>query len=194
MRGRVTVLALALLAVSCQRDAMPSRERASGPERYGLGRTPSRAELAAVNIDILPDGKGLPPGSGTARAGAAVFAAKCALCHGPNGEGLGAFPKLIGREPRDSFQFGRDVKLVKTIGNYWPYSTTLFDYIRRAMPYQAPGSLSNEDVYNLVAFLLARNEIIAENAVIDAATLPRIQMPARKRFVPDNRKGGKQFE
>lgn len=153
------------------------------PARYNLGMTPTAAELAAVDIDVNMSGAGLPPGRGTATAGEAVYAAKCAMCHGANGEGQGTFPKLIDPLPRDSFPFGKNVKLVKTIGNYWPYSTTLFDYIRRAMPFNAPGSLTNQETYDLVAFLLARNDIIKPSQVIDAQSLPRIKMPARDRFV-----------
>lgn len=193
MKRGIVALTVALISASCERDAQPVHESAVNSVRYELGREASGAEIAAVDIDIAPDGKGLPAGAGTARAGAAVYAAKCAFCHGQNGEGLGAFPRLVGREPRDSFPFGRDVQLVKTIGNYWPHATTLFDYIRRAMPYQAPGSLSNDEVYALVAFLLAKNEIISEATVVDAKSLPRIKMPARDRFVPDDRKGGKEF-
>lgn len=193
MKRGIIAFMIALISASCERDEQRVHESAMSSVRYGLGRAASSAELAAVDIDIAPDGTGLPAGGGTARAGAAIYAAKCALCHGQNGEGLGLFPKLIGREPGDSFSFGRDVKLVKTIGNYWPYATTLFDYIRRAMPYQAPGSLSNDEVYGLVAFLLARNEIISDTTVVDARSLPRVKMPARDRFVPDDREGGEEF-
>lgn len=151
--------------------------------RYGLGRTPTPQEIAAVDIDVNAEGVGLPAGRGTSAAGERVYAAKCALCHGAKGEGQGTFPKLVDAQPRDSFPFGRNVKLVKTIGNYWPYSTTLFDYVRRAMPLNAPGSLSNQEVYDLVAFLLVKNEIIKPGTAVDAQTLPRIKMPARERFV-----------
>lgn len=162
-----------------------------------MGRTASAAEIAAWDIDANPAGVGLPPGRGTHAEGAMVYAQKCAMCHGPAGEGMGsgavAYPKLIGREPRDGFPFGQDLKYVKTIGNYWPYSTTLYDYIRRAMPLNAPGSLSANEVYGLTAYLLAENEIIAKTAVIDATTLPKVRMPARDRFVPDDRSGGPTF-
>ena len=97
---------------------------------------------------------------------------------------------MVGREPREGFPFGRDPTFVRTIGNYWPYATTLYDYINRAMPLDAPGSLSADEVYGLVAYLLWRNEIIADTALIDARTLPRIRMPARDRFVVDDRRGG----
>jgi hypothetical protein len=98
----------------------------------------------------------------------------------------------VGREPRD-FSFGRDVTLIQTIGNYWPYATTVYDYINRAMPQDAPGSLTPGEVYALTAFLLWKNEIVAETTLIDARSLPRVVMPAHDRFVPDNRKGGKEI-
>lgn len=193
MTTKWVVLAALLVAGACERHAPATLEKSSRPDRFGLGQTATAAQLAAFDIDVTPDGKGLPVGRGTARAGAAVYAAKCAVCHGAKGEGLGTFPKLVGAEPRDSFPFGRNVKLVKTIGNYWPYSTTLFDYIRRAMPLMAPGSLTNDEVYGLTAFLLAENRIIEAGAVMDANSLPKVEMPARKHFVPDNRKGGSEF-
>jgi cytochrome c len=119
-----------------------------------------------------------------------VFGAKCASCHGVRGEGMPPNPRLVGREPREGFPFGRDGKYVKTIGNYWPYATTLFDYVRRAMPLTAPGSLTNDEVYAVTAWLLAQNEVIRGDAVLDAAALRDVKMPARDRFVPDDRKGG----
>ena len=107
--------------------------------------------------------------------------------------GVPPAPKLIGRDPRDGFPFGQDPKLVKTVGNYWPYATTVFDYVRRTMPLTAPGSLTNNEVYAVVAFLLAQNEIIDTNAAMDSASLVAVKMPARDKFVPDDRKGGANF-
>lgn len=137
----------------------------------------------------MPDGTGLPSGSGTASQGAVLYRRKCAACHGQTGT-EGPFDRLVAREPRQGFPFGRDSTLVKTIGNYWPYATTLYDYVNRAMPLNAPGSLKPEEVYSLVAFLLWRNEIIPNTAVMNAHTLPRVVMPAHDRFVLDNRGGG----
>ena len=137
----------------------------------------------------MPDGTGLPPGSGMPSQGADVYRRKCAACHGRTGV-EGPFDRLVGREPRQGFPFGRDPSLVKTVGNYWPYATTLYDYLNRAMPLTAPGSLTPDEVYGLVAFLLWRNEIITDTAVMNAQTLPRVVMPARDRFVVDNRRGG----
>lgn len=161
---------------------------------YRLGHVATQAQIAAVDIDVNPTGAGLPAGSGTAAQGAATFAAKCAVCHGANGEGAGTiFPKLVEPARDTSFNFGNNVKLVKTIGNYWPYSTTVFDYVRRAMPLTAPGSLTDDEVYGLVAYLLARNNVISENTVMDAKSLPAVKMPGRGRFVIDDRKGGQGF-
>jgi S-disulfanyl-L-cysteine oxidoreductase SoxD len=152
------------------------------PPRLGYGRAATAAEIAALDIAIAPDGAGLPPGAGTVAAGAAVYAAQCAACHGPHGEGVPQVgDRLVGREPIDSTGFNR------TIGNYWPYSTTLFDYVRRAMPFDRPGSLSDEEVYAVTAYLLHLNDIVAADAVMDARTLPQVVMPARDRFVPDDR-------
>jgi len=120
-----------------------------------IGRAATSAEIRAWNIDVNASGVGLPAGRGTYARGAALFAERCAACHGGHGEGIPPFPRLIGREPRDSFPFGRDAKYVKTIGNYWPYATTVYDYINRAMPFPAPSSLRPDDIYSLVAYLLA---------------------------------------
>ena len=179
-------LALLLLTVAACNDS-----RTPGPaRRYGLGRAATPADVASRDIDAGPDGVGLPAGNGTAAAGQTVYAQKCASCHGASGEGLPpANPRLIGRDPQaEGFPFGRDPRLVKTIGNYWPYATTVFDYVRRAMPPDAPGSLSDSDVYNLTAFLLHANDLIQADAVIDASTLPQVKMPALEHFVPDTRR------
>jgi cytochrome c len=163
------------------------------PTRLGLGVAATQARLAAIDIDANAEGRGLPPGRGTAAEGAALYAAQCASCHGVRGEGLGTFPRLVGPAADTSFRFGGDVKLVKTPGNYWPYATTLYDYIHRAMPYYAPGSLRPDEVYGLVAYLLAENRIIGRDAVMDARSLPGVRMPARGRFVADDRLGGPGF-
>lgn len=162
------------------------------PARFALGREASAQEIAAWDLDVNPKGEGLPAGSGTAATGAIVYAAKCASCHGPNGEGIAPNPKLVGREPRN-FSFADSVGHVKTIGNYWPYATTLYDYIRRAMPQSAPGSLSADETYGVIAWLLAQNEVIPKDQVIDATSLPKVVMPSRDRFVRDDRKGGPGF-
>ncbi len=163
------------------------------PERFDLGTEPSAARLAMVDIDVNPAGVGLPQGSGNAQRGAVVYAAQCAACHGTAGEGLGPYPRLIGLEHQKDFAFSDDPKYVKTIGNYWPHATTLYDYINRAMPHTAPLTLPPDDVYSVVAYLLAQNGVIAADAVMDKQTLPRVRMPSHERFVPDDRIGSESF-
>jgi S-disulfanyl-L-cysteine oxidoreductase SoxD len=146
---------------------------ADGPK---LGKPLSPSDLSAWDINILPDGTNLPPGGGKAADGAKIFAEKCALCHGDNGKG-GIAGELIGGPPKASLDGG------KTIANFWPAATTLFDFIRRAMPYNAPRSLSDQEVYALTAYLLAANKLIGESDEIDAKTLPKVQMPNRDNFI-----------
>lgn len=181
---------LALLLAACQ---VADRSPNAAPETYGLGTAATPAEVAALDRDASPSGAGLPPGRGDATRGAQIFQQQCASCHGAAGEGAPGNPPgppLVGREPRDAFSFGSDPKLVRTIGNYWPEAATLFDYIRRTMPLSAPGSLSDDDVYSLTAHLLAANEILPAGSALDSATLVAVRMPARDRFVRDNRRGG----
>jgi len=184
---------LALLAAACRggepRGVAPGSAHQDERPLLGIGRPATQEEIKAWDIAISPDGTGLPPGSGTALQGAVLYRQKCAMCHGPTGT-EGPAERLVGREPRQGFPFGKDPSLGRTVGNYWPYATTLYDYIHRAMPLNAPGSLSPDEVYRAVAFLLWRNEIIADTTVVNAQTLPRVVMPARNRFVPDNRRGG----
>jgi cytochrome c len=142
-----------------------------------LGRELKPEEIAAWDISIPPDGSGLPPGGGTATEGGAVYNAKCANCHGMKGVGGPADPLAGGIGTLAS------QKPVKTVGSYWPYATTLFDYVRRAMPFNAPQSLSNDEVYAVSAYLLSLNGIIAPEARMDAKTLPQVKMPNRDGFV-----------
>jgi cytochrome c len=150
------------------------------PERLGIGRPATAGEVAARDIDIMPDGHGLPPGRGTPPEGAAIYASKCARCHGATGR-EGPNDVLVGREPR-GFTFSTEPRAQRTIGNYWPYASTVFDYVRRAMPPEAPGSLSNDEVYALTAHLLHLNELVPAEAVMDATALPKVVMPAADRF------------
>jgi cytochrome c len=183
------VLTAIPLVASCSGDAAANAE----PTRhYALGRAASPEEIAKWDIAIGPDGATLPPGSGTVDAGAALFKTTCANCHGANGEGMApAYPALIGRDPKgENFVFDTDPKLTRTIGNYWPYATTVFDYVRRAMPLTAPGSLSNDDLYSLTAYLLAANQVIPMGSTLDAAALRKVKMPYVDRFVRDDRRGG----
>jgi cytochrome c len=148
---------------------------------YGLGRSATDQDIRPWNIDVSPDGQGLPPGRGTVKEGARIYAGKCAKCHGRTGiEG-----------PADALVGGRDTLKtdtpIKTVGSYWPYATTLFDYINRAMPWDAPQSLTGDEVYAVSAWLLQQNGIIPEDAVLDAHTLPSIRMPNRLGFIPDPR-------
>lgn len=159
------------------------------PEKFNLGRPVSAVEIAAWDIDVRPDGTGLPAGTGSVQQGAKIYAQKCAACHGESGR-EGPFDVLVGRLPGDTFPFAREPATVKTIGNYWPYATTVFDYINRAMPSDAPGSLTANEVYALVAYLLYQNDIVAAGVILSADNLAAIVMPSRHRFVPDDRHGG----
>jgi S-disulfanyl-L-cysteine oxidoreductase SoxD len=141
-----------------------------------LGKPISPADIAAWDINVLPDGTGLPPGSGTPAEGARIYAAKCTACHGPEGKG-GPNGRLVGGEPI------KTIDAEKTIANFWPFATTLFDYIRRAMPWPQPRSLSNEEVYALTAYILSLNKLIGENEAMNAQTLPKVRMPNRDGFI-----------
>lgn len=159
-------------------------------KRYGLGTAAARTHVAAMDRDIGPEGVELPAGRGTVAEGAELYRTQCAMCHGQKGEGmLPAFPTLVGRDPKaEGFAFANDPKLEHTIGNYWSHATTLFDYIRRAMPLLAPGSLTDDQVYALTAYLLAVNDVIPDSTTLDAAGLRAVKMPYADRFVPDDRK------
>ena len=161
--------------------AVTSGSVGSEEVRYGIGRPATEQDVQRWDIDVVPSGDGLPAGRGTVAHGAMVFAKKCAGCHGPTGvEGpndrlIGGHGSLGSSEP------------VKTVGSYWPYATTLYDYIYRAMPFTEPQSLTPEEVYSVVAWILARNGIVPDDAVMDAKTLPQVSMPNRNGFVPDPR-------
>ena len=142
-----------------------------------LGKPVSEAEIAAWDISILPDGSGLPPGSGTPAQGAKVYAAKCALCHGPEGKG-GSSAALVGGAPLTN-----GIDTPKTIANFWPYATTIFDFTRRAMPWLQPRTLTDDEVYALTAYILSLNRIIGANEVMNAQTLPKVRMPNRDGFI-----------
>ncbi len=147
---------------------------AQGPN---LGKPISPAEIAAWDVSILPDGSGLPPGSGTPAQGSRIFAEKCSVCHGANGKG-GLSAALVGGSPLTS-----GIDTTKTIANFWPYATTLFDFTRRAMPWPKPRTLTNDEVYALTAYLLSLNKLIGENDVMNAETLPKVRMPNRDGFI-----------
>jgi mono/diheme cytochrome c family protein len=178
-RNLIAAIVLATLALACATSSTGPSSRPAGP---GLGRAATPQEIAALDISIPPSGAGLPAGSGTVRQGEAVYTAKCLACHGAKGAGkpadalVGGIGSLASPNP------------VRTVGSYWPYTTTLFDYVRRAMPTNAPMSLTNDEVYAVSAYILNLNGIIAEDAVMNAQTLPQVKMPNRDGFVDYSRK------
>jgi len=180
---RLSFLGAALVLAACKIDARNDYLGDKEPQRFDLGHAASAADVAAVDIDVTPSGAGLPAGSGTAAQGAPLYATNCASCHGANGEGKPpAYPQLLGG-PKGTFDFASDFKIPRTVGNYWPYATTLFDYIRRAMPWPSPRTLSDNEVYALTAYILASNKLIGEGDTMDAKTLPQVKMPNRDNFI-----------
>lgn len=169
--GAALLLAAALVAQTNQ---------SSQPQ---VGRAPAADEIKQANITVLPNGIGLPEGTGTSDQGEAIYKAKCASCHGENGEGkpptgvtlVGGTGTLATAKP------------VKTIGSYWPYATSVWDYIHRSMPYAEPGTLSTDDTYAVTAFLLFKNGIISHDQAMNKDTLPKVRMPNRDGFIPDSR-------
>ena len=147
-----------------------------------FGQPIAPGDIAPWDISIGPDGAGLPAGRGTAAQGEAVYAAKCQACHGEKGAGR-PNDALVGG--KGSLEAGKAP--VKTVGSYWPYATTVFDYIRRAMPYDQPGTLQADEIYSVVGFVLNANGIVGENDEMNASTLPKVKMPNRDGFVPDAR-------
>jgi mono/diheme cytochrome c family protein len=147
----------------------------------GLGRPPTAALLLAWDIDVSPNGTGLPPGSGNVPEGRRIYAARCAACHGNEGQG-GPMDRLAGG--RGSLASAQPIK---TVGSFWPHATTLYDYVRRAMPFDSPQSLAPDEVYAVSAFILFLNGIVGEGAVMDAVSLPAVSMPNRNGFVADPR-------
>lgn len=161
------------------------------PNHYDLGQPASAALIAALDTDVDTTGLGLPDGHGTPAEGELVYQAKCAACHGKKGEGIKPFPPLI--QPiiaNDSFPWAKNGGAPKTVGNYWPFTTTLFAYIRHTMPQTAPGSLAPDEVYQVVAYILSENGVLAHNATLNAQSLPLVKLPMRKRFTIDTRRGG----
>src|SRR5882672_5279330 len=172
---------LEMWIVAAALAAFASLAGAQAQSPYGIGRVATPAEIAGWNIDIGRDGSGLPPGSGSVSHGREVFAQQCAACHGEKGEG-GVGDKLAGGQGTIA-----TAKPVRTVGSFWPYAPTLFDYIRRAMPQNAPQSLSNEDVYAVSAYILNLNGLLPADATLDAKRLAAIKMPNRSMFVGDPR-------
>jgi S-disulfanyl-L-cysteine oxidoreductase SoxD len=165
---------LALVAAVMTATAAAAGE----PGHYGYGTTATPAQMAGWDIDVRgDDGLGLPPGKGSVERGAEVFADQCAACHGTFGEGEGRYPKLAGGTGTL-----RDDRPEPTVGSYWPFASTLFDYINRAMPFPAPRSLSSDDVYALTAYILNLNDVVASDFVADRVSLPKVKMPNRENF------------
>lgn len=156
---------------------VPAFRPAQTAMQLGLGRPPTAEELKAQDIDVRPDGRGLPPGSGTVERGRDVYARRCAACHGPSGK-EGPSDLLVGGN--GSLATARPLK---TVGSFWPYATTLWDYINRSMPYDRPGTLTTDEVYAASAFVLYLNGIIGAADTLTEATLPRVQMPNRDGFI-----------
>ncbi|MEM5339402.1 c-type cytochrome [Paraburkholderia azotifigens] len=187
IRRAVCALLSAALLAACSASLTASKPRALDESLRksadAIGTPVSETDLAAWNIDVAPDGRGLPAGSGDVAMGGRVFAAKCAACHGAKGEGqigdqlAGGRGTLASASPK------------RTVGSYWPYATTLFDYIRRAMPYNAPQSLSADEVYAVSAWILNQNGIVPDDARLDAHSLAAVRMPNRDGFVSDPRPG-----
>jgi cytochrome c len=151
-----------------------------GP-KYKLGRPASERDIQEKDLFVSPDGKGLPPGKGTAAEGREVYKRRCERCHGAQGEGKEEAALVGGKGTLAT------PKPIKTVGSYWPYATTLFDYVNRAMPFDNPGLLTNDQVYAVSALVLHWNGIIGENDVMDAPSLAKVKMPNRDGFIPDNR-------
>jgi mono/diheme cytochrome c family protein len=172
------IAAFVAFALACATPA-----QAQSP--YGIGRLATPAEISGWNIDVDRDGNNLPLGSGTVSHGREIFGQQCAACHGAQGEG-GIGDQLVGGQGTLATP-----KPVRTVGSYWPYAPTLFDYIRRAMPQNAPESLSNGDVYALSAYILNLNGLLSANATLDSGILRAIKMPNRSMFVDDSRPGVK---
>ena len=171
---RLEFAALAVATLLCVTSA-----KAQSP--YGIGRVATPAEIAGWNIDVGGDGRNLPPGSGSVSHGSEVFDQQCAACHGAKGEG-GIGDRLVGGQGTLATP-----KPVRTVGSYWSYAPTLFDYIRRTMPQNAPQSLSNDDVYAVSAYILNLNGLLPADATLDAKALAAIEMPNRNMFVGDSR-------
>jgi cytochrome c len=148
---------------------------------FGIGHAPKPEELNAIDIEVTPDGTGLPPGSGTAATGKDVYKRRCETCHGPTGS----------EGPQDVLVGGKGSLTtstpLKTVGSYWPYATTLWDYMRRAMPFDHPGTLTVDELYATTAYVLLLNGLVGEDDVLNQTTLPRVQMPNRNGFVADPR-------
>jgi len=178
LRCKSALFSLALAASS----AALATSVAVRAQEFGLGRTPTADEIRRLDLSIPPSGEGLPEGRGTAERGKVVYETQCLRCHG-----------ATGREgPQEVLVGGRGslatAKPLKTVGSYWPYAATLWDYVNRAMPFDRPGTLPADDVYAVTAYVLRLNDIVSDTDVMDRTTLPKVRMPNREGFLPDNRR------
>ena len=171
---RIASLLVIVLSGSLTAQSQPTSQL------FNIGRTPTAEEIAAWDISVTPDGEGLPSGSGTAAEGRNIYSVRCTECHGASGR-EGPHDILVGGQGT----LASDTPL-KTVGSFWPYAPTLWDYINRAMPFETPGTMSPDDVYSTVAYVLFLNELVAEDQLLDATTLPLIKMPNRDGFIPDD--------
>jgi S-disulfanyl-L-cysteine oxidoreductase SoxD len=170
-KSQLLVLAVVPLALAFGSAALAA-------DTPGLGKPITEADIAPWDITVFPDGTGLPPGSGTAAQGTKIYAEKCAACHGDGGKGGPAGPPLVGGPPLSS-----GIEALKTVGNYYGDPTPVFDFIRRAMPFNEPKTLTNDEVYAVTAYLFSLNKIVGENDVMNAQTLPQVKMPNRDNFI-----------
>jgi mono/diheme cytochrome c family protein len=172
------LLAAALLALCASAPALAG-DATDGLGPLGLGQAPTASEIAGWDIDVRGgDGEGLPPGHGTVKEGEALYSTRCAACHGDFAEGPGLYPALQGGKGSLA-----SAQPTKTVGSYWPYAPTLFDYIRRAMPLDHPGSLTDDQTYAVIAYILNLNDLLAQDGVLDAASLAAIRMTNRDGFI-----------
>ena len=174
----VLILAAALMAS----PAWAAKNKSNVAGSYGIGAPASAEEIAGWDIDIRPDGKGLPPGSGSVEDGEMMYEDQCASCHGSFGEGVGRYPVLSGGEGTLT-----EERPERTVGSYWPYASTLWDYIHRAMPFPQPQSLSDDEVYAITAYVLYLNDLVEDDFVLTADNLASIEMPNKDGFFFDDR-------
>ena len=163
-----------VLAAALAVPALAGEQRPAG--HYGIGRMPTKAEIDGWAIAARPDGQGLPPGKGSVQEGAEIYVEQCGVCHGTFGEGEGRYPKLVGGELTGE-------RPEPTVGSYWPYAVTLFDYINRAMPFPSPHTLSADQIYAMTAYILNLNNIVDNNFVADRDSLPKVKMPRQDFFI-----------
>ncbi len=187
-RSKPRVLVWACMVLSASISADESTNRSSDRDLQlteaisQIGHTPGPSERTRTQASVAPDGTGLPDGVGTAKKGRGIYDQQCAGCHGLHGEGSRDYPALVGGKGT----LATDRPLL-TVGSYWPFATTVWDYIHRAMPYQAPGSLSSDDVYALTAYILFMNGIVKESEPLNRHNLPLVRMPNRNGFIDDPR-------